>query len=301
VGSADGRVYAFEATTGRRLWSYRVAPEDRRISIFGKLVSRWPVAGGVVVEGDRVYAAAGLTHYDGTYVVALDAFSGRPQALNDTSGKLSDQVHSGISMQGELSIVDGELRFAGGGIYELARFRLADLQCLNEPLHQLNSQYRTAFYAWYPGYNKFVSLEHALPDGRVLAFDANYDGSYFENLQLEPARPLGVIGKAQKDLAGEFLRRRGKEVPTNIWRDSLQRRFTSFAVCDNLIVGTGHSEAEPTKPFIVAIEPETGKTVWQHELPADAVKGGIAVDAKGQIYVTLENGQLLSYVGKTSS
>ena len=89
VGSADGRVYAYEAATGRFLWSYRVAPQERRIPVFGKLISRWPVAGGVVVEGDTVYAAAGITHYDGTYVVALDALTGKLKAENSTSGVIS--------------------------------------------------------------------------------------------------------------------------------------------------------------------------------------------------------------------
>ena len=28
VGSADGRVYAFEAATGRRLWTFRAAPAE---------------------------------------------------------------------------------------------------------------------------------------------------------------------------------------------------------------------------------------------------------------------------------
>lgn len=115
VGSADGRVYAFEAATGRPLWTFRVAPEDRKIPMYGKLVSRWPVAGGVIVENGKVYAAAGITHYDGTYVVALDALSGKLLALNDSSGKLSDVVNSGVSMQGELSVIDDELRFPGGG------------------------------------------------------------------------------------------------------------------------------------------------------------------------------------------
>jgi outer membrane protein assembly factor BamB len=70
VGSADGRVYALEARTGRLLWTFRVAPAERRIPVFGKLISAWPVAGGVIVEKGTVYAAAGITHYDGTYVVA---------------------------------------------------------------------------------------------------------------------------------------------------------------------------------------------------------------------------------------
>ena len=46
-------------------------------------------AGGVVVEDGRVFAAAGLTHYDGTHVVALDAKSGELIVENDTSGSAS--------------------------------------------------------------------------------------------------------------------------------------------------------------------------------------------------------------------
>ncbi len=76
VGSADGRVYAFAAKTGELLWSFQVAPAVERINVFGQLVSRWPVAGGVVVQGNKLYAVAGIANYDGTYVVALDAKSG---------------------------------------------------------------------------------------------------------------------------------------------------------------------------------------------------------------------------------
>lgn len=296
VGSADGRVYALEAATGRVLWKYLVAPEDRRIAFFEQLVSRWPVAGGVLVDGDRVFAAAGITHYDGTYVVALDAFSGFPLAINDTSGRLSEFVDSGISMQGELSIKNGELQFAGGGIYEVARYRLDDLVCLNEPRHEISSQFRTAFYAWYPVYNKFVSLEQALPDGRVLSFDANYDGSEFHPLSLEPPRPLGLHGKMQKDLAGEFLRRRGKEAPpAYVWQDSEQHRFSAFALHDDLLVAAGHPSSSPERPVLMAISVDDGQVQWKHNLPADVVKGGLAVDAASRIVVTMENGQLACF------
>ncbi|MBC8290676.1 MAG: PQQ-binding-like beta-propeller repeat protein, partial [Planctomycetes bacterium] len=176
VGSADGRVYTFEAKTGRLLWTFRVAPEDRWIKVFGKLVSRWPVAGGVVVENDTVYAAAGITHYDGTIVVALDAFSGKLKARNADSGTLAPEVKSGVSMQGNLTIVDGELRFLGGGVYERARYNLETLECRNEPKAQVTSQYRTAFYPWYPSYGKYVSLEYTCSDGNTLCADAAYEG-----------------------------------------------------------------------------------------------------------------------------
>ena len=92
-----------------------------------------PSPGGVVVEGDTVYAAAGITHYDGTHVVALDAVTGELKASNTTSGTLEEEVNNGISMQGNLMIVDGELRFLAGGVYETARYDLQTLQCLNTP------------------------------------------------------------------------------------------------------------------------------------------------------------------------
>lgn len=114
IGSADGWIYAFEAATGRRLWRFRVGPSGRRIPVYGKLISTWPVAGGVVVHKGVVYAAAGIAHYDGTYVVALDAVTGEVKWYNDESGALSEKVNSGISLQGDISIQRNELCFTGG-------------------------------------------------------------------------------------------------------------------------------------------------------------------------------------------
>jgi len=295
VGSADGRVYAFEATTGRLLWTFRVAPEDRWIPVFGKLVSRWPVAGGVIVQDGIVYAAAGITHYDGTIVVALDAVTGRLRARNADSGTLAPEVMSGISLQGTLTIIDGELRFLGGGIYERARYDLKTLACRNTPRVQVNSQYRTAFYPWYPTYGKYVSLSYTCGDGTTLCADAAYEGSHFGNLALETPPPPGAPRQV-KDAAREFLRRRGRNPgPKHVWRDNLDRRFTSFVVSPEILLATGHADKTPDEHFLAAIRVRDGKDIWTRSLPADAVKGGTAIDASGRIFVTLENGQLYCF------
>lgn len=181
----------------------------------------------------------------------------------------------------------------------MARYDLDTLECLNEVRHQLTSEYRTAFYAWYPSYDKFVSMEHAMEDGNVLNHDANYDGSAFGNLALETPRPLGTQGKLKKDLAGEFLRRRGKEPPAkNIWIDKENRRFTSFAICNQTLLATGHAENASNNPFLVAINIGDGAELWKHSLPSEVVKGGTAVDADGQIFVSLENGDLMCFADK---
>ena len=43
VGSGDGWVYAFRAADGRRLWRFRAAPAERKINLYGRLASTWPV------------------------------------------------------------------------------------------------------------------------------------------------------------------------------------------------------------------------------------------------------------------
>ena len=293
VGSADGRVYALAARTGQFLWSFRVAPEDRWISVYDKLISAWPVAGGVVVANDTVYAAAGITHYDGTYVVALDAVTGELKAHNTTSGTLEADVNNGISLQGNLTIVDDELRFLAGGVYETARYDLETLDCLNEPKTQVTSQFRTAFYPYYPAYGKYVSLDFARDDGSLLSHDASYEGSLFTNLTLEEPLPPG-INRPRKE-AARWIRRRGGEAPATIWKDPADRRFTSFIVSPTRLLATGHPDANADQAFLAAMNINDGSDAWLQEIPALAVKGGTAIDRRRNIYVSLENGELLCY------
>ncbi|MFQ5808980.1 MAG: PQQ-binding-like beta-propeller repeat protein, partial [Armatimonadota bacterium] len=55
VGSGDGWVYALRATSGRLLWRFRAAPVERRMPVYGALLSTWPVASGVLVEDGVAY------------------------------------------------------------------------------------------------------------------------------------------------------------------------------------------------------------------------------------------------------
>ena len=298
VGSADGRVYAYDARSGSLLWTFRVAPRDSLIPVYGRLVSRWPLAGGVVVDGETVYAAAGIAHYDGTYVVALDAATGKLRAANVTSGTISEEVDNGISMQGNLSIVGEELQFLGGGVYEVARYDRQTLACLDEQKVQVTSEYRTAFYPWYPDYGKYVSLDHTCQDGCTLSHDASYEGSQFTNLARYEPLPEGVTLPPKE--AARWLRRRGKEdaAPEAIWQDQTDRRFTSFAVTPDRLLATAHADETPDRPILVASTIEDGTDLWQQPLPAGAVKGGMAIDRDGRIYVAMENGRLRCYQPK---
>jgi outer membrane protein assembly factor BamB len=124
VGSADGWAYAFDAANGKLLWRFRAAPAERRICVYGRLQSTWPVASGVLVEGDAAYFAAGMTDYDGTHVFAVDARAGKLKWHNATSGHLDDFSRRGVAVQGHLLSHGGKLYLAGGnacspGVYDM--------------------------------------------------------------------------------------------------------------------------------------------------------------------------------------
>jgi len=291
-------VYAFEAATGRPLWTFRVAPRRRWIPVYGKLISTWPVAGGVVVHNGVVYAAAGIAHYDGTYVVALDAVTGKVKWCNDSSGQLSKETNSGIGLQGNLFVRSGELRFRGGNVHETARYDLQTGKCLNSPYDQVGTRFRTAFCPYYPEYGQCPSLHHTFPDGRTLDYAVNhatYQGDWHSPLTLLAPLPPGAPDPA-KDAAGR--RTRGKLVPKRevIWKDRTGRRFNSFVIADDVLLAAGRTNTEDDPgAFLTAVNVQDGSDIWHKGLPAAAIKGGTAVDHKGRIFVSLEDGRVLCF------
>ena len=301
VGSADGHVYAFEAATGRLLWRFRVAPAERWIPVFGKLISTWPVAGGVGVENGDVDAAAGITHYDGTHVVALDAVTGKPRWQNATSGKLSDKTHSGISLQGDLYLADGQLCFAGGNVHPTARYDLQTGQCLNPAEDNVTAHAATAFYAYYPDYGQYVSLNHALSDGRCLSYAADYTdyrGAAHSTLALFGPLPVDT---APLPPNWRVLPRRAepKTKPPVLWEHKPGSQYHSFIITPDSLLTAGQLPSE-NKPngFLSAVNIADGSELWREELPAPAVKAGAAIDRQGRIFVTLQDGRVLSWRGR---
>ncbi|UCE50246.1 MAG: PQQ-binding-like beta-propeller repeat protein, partial [Phycisphaerales bacterium] len=295
LGSADGYVYAFEAATGRLMWRFRAAPARRWIPVFGKLISTWPVAGGVVVQGGIVYAAAGIAHYDGTHVYALDAVTGEVKWYNDTSGKLSQETGSGIGLQGSLYIGKGQLCFAGGNAYQLASYDLETGECTSRPNDRFSSTFRTAFYPYYPEHGQYVSLDHTLANGKTLNYTVDYSGTRHSTLALfESLSP----GTEELPPNWRFVPRakEAKTKPSIIWESGSAARYNSFVVAPStLLAGSQTSSANRTSYSLAAVSVEDGSQLWRKELPAAVVKAGTAVDHKARIFVSLEDGRVLCF------
>ncbi len=120
AASDDGFLYCLEAATGRLLWKFSAVPSNRKIIGNGRLMSVWPVRGGPVLKDGRIYFAAGIWPFEGIFVYALDAETGKVVWLNDRSGSLylghphGAWSFGGPSLQGYLVINGRDLLVPNG-------------------------------------------------------------------------------------------------------------------------------------------------------------------------------------------
>lgn len=129
VGSDDGHLYCFSASDGSLQWKFQPVPSDRKLLGNGRLISVWPIRGGPVLHGDKVYFAAGVWSFEGAFVYALDAESGEKVWLNDQTGYLygvhphNAEAYGGLAPQGYLLVDDQDLVVPCSSAYP-ARFDL---------------------------------------------------------------------------------------------------------------------------------------------------------------------------------
>jgi outer membrane protein assembly factor BamB len=299
VGSGDGYVYAFEAKTGRLLWRFRAAPIQRKIPVYGSLLSTWPVSSGVLVEDDVAYVAAGIINYDGTYVYALDAATGKIKWQNNTSGHLDPDARTGVSAQGQMLLHKGKLYLASGTSLSPAVYDIANGRCLNdpEPLATCNSNSPR-------GWELSLLADQVVPCGKPFYAHPKYgvfDNSVFNKIFLASASDRDVVWignqSTKKIMCFDRINKAALRGRMN-WqklttRDKPQWAFSckdsvAFAACRNAVVIAGASE-------IVALNLESGEKLWSETLPAAPVPWGMAIDRDGRVVVVLENGQVLCF------
>jgi outer membrane protein assembly factor BamB len=308
VGSGDGWVYAHEAQTGRLLWRFRASPIERKIPVYDSLLSNWPAASGVLVEDGIAYVAAGIVNYDGTYVYALDAATGKIKWQNNTSGHLDRQARTGVSVQGHQLLHDGKLYLASGTSLSPAVYDITDGRCLNDPgplancasqsprgceLSLLGDQVAACgkpFYA-HPNYNVFDATVFnkvflTSSGGRDIVWVSNQNNKKvlcFDNIDRQLLRQRMENPGNRFNL--DFGKLGIKDKP--LWSYDC-KESVAFAVCKNAVVIANESE-------IVAMNLKDGRILWSLPVSSSPVPWGLAVDRNGNVVVSLENGQVLCF------
>lgn len=305
-GSADGWVYACDATSGVLLWRFRAAPAERKIPVFGKLISTWPASSGVLVDGNgTAFVAAGIVNYDGTYVYALDAATGTLRWKNDTSGHLDPDARTGVSAQGHLLLHGGRLFLAGGNAVSPAIYDATDGRCLNDPAPLARCE-STSPRGWelfalgdrviaagkpftahpdIPVYDHTVTkkLLHATSDDRDLVWADGQILACFP--RLSPSSLAASVTNEKKpqhitQAWGTFK----PDVPP-IWLKNCSNSVTVALAQNAALIAYPDS--------LSALQIADGSPLWTHPLPAPPVPWGLAIGPEGECLISLTNGQLI--------
>jgi outer membrane protein assembly factor BamB len=103
AGSDDGYVYCLNASDGTLIWKYRPGPSDEKVIGNERMISLWPVRTSILVDDGVAYCGAGLFPYEGIYICALNADTGRVLWKNGNVGAKAHELHyGGMSPQGYL-------------------------------------------------------------------------------------------------------------------------------------------------------------------------------------------------------
>ena len=313
VGSGDGWVYNIDIMTGEIQWRFRAAPIERKIPVYGSLQSTWPVAGGVLVEDDIAYVAAGIVNYDGIHIYALDAESGSIIWQNNTSGHLLPEAQTGASVMGHMLINDGKLYLASGTSLSPAIYDIKDGTCLNdpEPLKE-NQSYAPR------GWELYLIGDHVVACGKPFyshpRYDV-YDATVTNKLLHTKSGDRDVVWVNQKKVLcyppiskkvlnnavasqgfAEFTAPTwGKlDIPQKPYWEYTCNESKAIAVCQNAVV-----LAEDTE--LIALDIENGKVMWTQPLEYPPMPHGIAISRDGRILLTLEDGSIHCFGGKATA
>ena len=112
-GSDDGFVYCLSQADGRVVWRMRVGPKDDRLLARGRMISRWPVRTGVLVDKGTAYFGAGVFPHELIYLVAANAETGEIVWKNDTISQ-QNAGRNDLSPQGYLLASDTTLFVPSG-------------------------------------------------------------------------------------------------------------------------------------------------------------------------------------------
>ncbi|MCX7017161.1 MAG: PQQ-binding-like beta-propeller repeat protein [Candidatus Sumerlaeota bacterium] len=311
VGSGDGWVYCFEAATGRPLWRFRAAPAERRIPVYGELMSTWPAASGILVDPSAgsgqaatAYAAAGIVNYDGTHVYALDAATGRLKWQNNSSGHLDPDSQNGVSVQGHMILSGGKLYLAGGNAVSPAVYDPADGRCLNDVNQLIREETRHIPNTASPRGCELYEIAGAVRvSGKPLYADPRYPvyaPGILAKVLLAAAGDRAVAWangsklmgfrrdepQLAEKLAGAWSRQRPLDVAP-LWSQDCK---------DSVAAAIGpNAAAVATKTSLAAYDARDGSVLWSQPLPSPPVPWGLAVNRDGRVIVALEGGKVLCF------
>jgi len=299
-GSCDGALYCVDATNGRLLGSVELAPEKRFVNIMNRLMSAWPLGGGIVLSSDgTAYTAAGSTAADGAVVAAVDLDNGKfrwrqAYTLDRVEPKLSFGVQGNILLKGDNLYINGgapvgivALNVLDGGNPRVVSKLEAGMEMFLEPGDKpsctgpemfSHERARTTIFKRHQGrvYFPMADRHIALIDGRIFC-----------------SRNMKALDRIV-NLVNKYPRDNGKirdvmRVPLD---DSILWTGKTSDVCGLAVGADGLVALHSDSAEGISLE---GRSLWTVQLPSPPVRWGAALTGK-QCVVTLSDGHVVCLV-----
>ena len=287
-GSDDGQVYCLKAAGGELVWQLRIGPRDERLLARGRMISRWPVRTGVLVDGQTAYFGAGVFPHETVFLCAADARTGEIIWKNDAISQ-QNAGRNDLSPQGYLLCNDEKLFVASGRSLPVALSRTT-----GEILHQQKHAWRTdaggvvggtkallgdgQIYAGGP--HHFLAMDQSTGEEGAAWIDGRQMTLGDEFAYVATGDKIICVNRAKHATASQekqkwFLRAREvRRDPVKLAEAHRQMEkyrnvgvewefpttLDGALIClDNLIIAGGEEQ-------VLALDRATGELSWQHEV-----------------------------------
>ncbi|NIP22821.1 MAG: PQQ-binding-like beta-propeller repeat protein [Phycisphaerae bacterium] len=330
-GSDDGFVYCLKAADGQLIWKKRGGPNDEKLLGNGKMISRWPIRTGVLVDEGIVYFGAGIFPHEYVYLWALCAKDGTVVWKNDTisaesagRNELSPQgyllanrtqlfVPSGRSLPVALDRETGKIVFdrkygwrdeQSGGVIGGTYALLADEQIYTGTQHHLlalDQKTGQRGFAWFPGRRLTVVGEMAyLATGSELVAMNRSDYAKATGRRNSLERKVRNLTSSVRRATGNERKKLQKNL--NAAKEELERhrqenikptiKWHIPSNCDAELVLTNNLVFAGGQGQVNAFDRESGESVWSAKV--DGKARGLAV-ANERLYVSTDEGKIYCF------
>ncbi len=336
-GSDDGFVYCLKADNGKLLWKVRGGPNNEKLLGSGRMISRWPIRTGVLVDAGIVYFGAGIFPHENVYLCAVQADDGTVIWKNDSISE-QDAYRKEFTPQGYLLATSTRLfvpsgrdlpvgfekrtgsevfkssygwrgEQAGGvigGTYAL----LVDEQIYTgtqRHLLALNQKTGRVGFGWFPGRRLAVvgDMAYMATGNQIMAMDRT---KYAKASKLRNSLEYRIKSLRSSLRSAKGEDRKKKEQQLKAAEEELSRhrsenigptvRWRVPSECDAELILTANLVLAGGQGQIKAFSRDNGKAVWEAQV--DGKARGLAV-ANGRVYVSTDTGKIYCFAARRAA